>query len=255
MKNLFDIKGKVALVTGASSGLGARFAKALAMHGANVVLAARRAELLEEVKKDVEVFGVKCLAIKCDVGNSDEISSMVNQVKAQFGRIDILVNNAGTSGLSAAETQSDEQWEAMMRINVNGAYYVAREVGRIMIEQQYGKIINLASVCSAYALPDLALSAYTTSKGAVLMLTKSLAVEWAKHNITTNCIAPGFFRSEMTEPTLKDPGFPTTIKTRCPMNRIGNEDELDGALIYFASDASSYTTGQILFIDGGWTSI
>jgi len=255
MKKLFDLSGKVALVTGASSGLGIQFAKALAGQGADIAIAARRLERLEQVKKDVEAMGVRCLAIKCDVGNTDEVVAMVEQAKSHFGKIDILANNAGVSGVSPAEAQTDEDWRSIIDINVNAAFYVAREVGKVMITQKYGRIINTASVCSAFAMPGVPITAYNTSKGAVWMLTKSLAVEWAKHNITVNCIGPGFFRSEMTENTIKTPGFDATIKAYCPMGRIGNAGELDGALVYFASDASSFTTGQMLFIDGGWTAI
>ena len=255
MNNLFDLSGKVALVTGASSGLGIQFAKALARQGADVAIAARRVERLAQVKKDVEAMGVKCLAVKCDVGHTDEIVSMVGQVRDHFGKIDILVNNAGVSGLSPAESQSDADWCAIMDINVNAAFYVAREVGKLMLTQKYGKIINIGSVCSSYAMPGIPITAYNTSKGAVWMLTKSLAVEWARHNITVNCIGPGFFESEMTVDTMKKPDFHATIDTYCPMGRIGGAGELDGALVYFASDASSFVTGQMIFVDGGWTSI
>ena len=255
MRNLFDLKGKVALVTGASSGLGVQFTKALAGQGADVAIAARRMERLEEVKKEVEALGVKCLAVKCDVTSTAEIVSMVEKTKSTFGKIDILVNNAGIGSVLPAESQTDDEWLATMNININAVYYVAREVGKVMIEQKYGRIINIGSICSLVGMADLPITAYNTSKGAVAMFSKSLANEWAKHNITVNCIGPGFFLSEMTESMVGTPAFDNMLKNYCPMGRAGDVGELDGALIFLASDAASYTTGQLICVDGGWTTI
>ncbi|AEV69743.1 SDR family oxidoreductase [Acetivibrio clariflavus] len=255
MSDLFDLKGKVAIVTGASSGLGVQFAKALARQGANVAIVARRIEKLEAVKADIEKLGVKCLALKCDVSKSEEIKNTVSKVKEYFGTIDILVNNAGIGMAGPAEEQSDELWETMMSVNLNGAYYFAREVGKIMIEKRYGKIINIGSIHSTVAMKDLPITAYCTTKGGLEMLTKALANEWAKYNITVNAIGPAYFPSEMTEDVLSNKDFLEYINSRCPMGRPGRDGELDGALIYFASDASSYTTGQLLTVDGGWTTI
>jgi gluconate 5-dehydrogenase len=253
--SLFDLKGKIALVTGASSGLGVQFAKVLAGQGANLAIMARRKEKLEEVRDDIEGMGVRCLAIKCDVLKNDEIKSAVAKVKEHYGRIDILVNNAGTARAQPAESQPDDDWNAVIDTNLNSVYFVAREVGKVMIEQRYGKIINLGSIHSSVAMPGRSISAYCTSKGGVLMLTKALANEWAKYNITVNAIGPAYFQSEMTVNAMNNPGFLDVVKTYCPMGRPGREGELDGAIIYFASDASSYTTGQLLSIDGGWTAI
>jgi NAD(P)-dependent dehydrogenase (short-subunit alcohol dehydrogenase family) len=255
MSDLFDLKGKVAIVTGASSGLGVQFAKALAKYGANVAIVARRVEKLESVKAEVEKLGVKCLSVKCDVSKSEDIKNTVNQVKEHFGTVDILVNNAGIGLTGPAEEQSDELWETMMSVNLNGAYYFSREVGKIMIEKKYGKIINIGSIHSTVAMKGLPITAYCTTKGGLEMLTKSLANEWAKHNITVNAIGPAYFPSEMTEDVLANKEFLEVINSSCPMGRPGRDGELDGALIYFASDASSYTTGQLLTIDGGWTTI
>jgi len=254
MKNLFDLTGKVALVTGASSGLGVQFAKALANQGADVAISARRTDKLEQVKKEVEAFGVKCLAVKCDVKKSAEIAAMVQQVKTHFGKIDILVNNAGVVNYAPAEKATDEEWLSIIDVNLNGVYYTAREVGKIMVEQKYGKVINIGSICSVITAANTSMAAYSTSKGAVEMLTKSLANEWAKHNITVNCLGPGYFLSEMTQ-DLVDTGLKDVMKVYCPMGRMGAPGELDGALIYLASDASSYTTGQLLCVDGGYTTI
>lgn len=255
MNDLFDLKGKVALVTGASSGLGVQFAKALARQGADIAIAARRVEKLENVKKEIEAMGVRCIAIKCDVLVTSEITAMVSEIKSTFGKIDILVNNAGVGKAIPAEDQTDEEWQETIRLNCDSVYYVAREVGKVMIDQKYGKIINIGSIHSVVAMPGSPISAYATSKGAVLMMTKALANEWAKHNITVNAIGPAYFPSEMTQDVIESEGLLGAIKVLCPMGRPGRDGELDGAVVYFASDASSYTTGQYLAVDGGWTTI
>jgi gluconate 5-dehydrogenase len=253
--SIFDLKGKVALVTGASSGLGVQFAKALAGQGADLAIIARRQQKLEEVKKTIEDLGVRCLAVKCDVLNNDAIKETVAAIKKHYGRIDILVNNAGTARSNPAETHSDDDWKAVIDTNLNSVYYIAREVGKVMIEQKYGKIVNVGSIHSTVAMAPSPLNAYCASKGGVKMLTKALAAEWAKYNITVNAIGPAYFPSEMTDTTLSNPAFDNVVKAYCPMGRTGRTGELDGAVIYFASDASSYTTGQLLSVDGGWTAI
>lgn len=255
MKNLFDLSGKVALVTGASSGLGVQIAKALANQGADIAIVARRVEKLENVKAQIEELGSRCFAVKCDVTNVEDIKNAVSAVEKHFGKIDILVNNAGVGLFGPAEEQSDELWQTMMATNLNSVYYFSREVGKGMIKNHYGKIINVGSIHSTVAMTGLPLSAYCTTKGGVLMMTKALANEWAKQNITVNAIGPAYFASEMTQAVVGDEGFQQVVKTYCPMGRIGQEGELDGAVVYFASDASSYTTGQLLTIDGGWTTI
>jgi gluconate 5-dehydrogenase len=255
MSSLFDLTGKVALVTGASSGLGVQFAKALAKEGADIAIVARRLERLEEVKAEIEALGVRCFATTCDVLDVDKIKRAVGEIKAYYGRIDILVNSAGVARNIPAEDQSDEDWLAVINTNLNSVYYVAREVGKVMIEQNYGKIINVGSIHSNVAMVGLGISAYTSAKGGVRMLTKDLANEWAKYNITVNAIGPSYFKSEMTDSVIDSPPFQQLLKAYCPMGRAGKPGELDGALIYFASDASSFTTGQLLQIDGGWTAI
>lgn len=255
MKNYFDLSGRVALVTGGSSGLGVQFAKALANQGADIALCARRMEKLEAVKKEVEAMGVKCFIHKCDVTCSQEITETVNAVLEHYGKIDILVNNAGLGLAEPAESQSDETWETMINTNLNGVYYFAREVGRSMKEKGYGRIINIGSIHSSVAMPFTPLTAYNTTKGAVAILTKSLANEWAKTGITVNAIGPAYFASEMTQDVLAGEGFQKVVEAYCPMGRPGQAGELDGALIYFAAETSSYTTGQLLTIDGGWTTI
>jgi len=255
MSRLFSLEGKVALVTGASSGLGVQFATALAKQGADVALLARRMEKLEKVKADLEELGVKALAVECDVTDVQQIKDAVKEVKDHFGKIDILVNNAGIGFMAPAEEQSDEDWLKTVDINLNGVYFMAREVGKIMVEQKYGKVINIGSIHSTVAMMGSGISAYAATKGGVKMMSKALATEWAQYNITVNTIGPAYFKSEMTEDVVSDKSFEAVVKTYCPMGRIGNEGELDGAVVYFASDASSYTTGQYLAVDGGWTAI
>ena len=255
MKNLFDLTGKVALVTGASSGLGVQFAKALANQGADIAICARRLDKLEAVKAEIEALGVKCYVHACDAMDPAQVKTTVDDVVAHFGKIDILVNNAGLGLAEPAESQSDDTWTKMIGTNLNGVYYFAREAGRYMVEAGYGKVINIGSIHSTVALPGSPLTAYCATKGAVAMLTKSLANEWAKKGITVNAIGPAYFESEMTAAIFEDPALIGMIAGLCPMGRPGRPGELDGALVYFASDASSYTTGQLLTIDGGWTTV
>jgi gluconate 5-dehydrogenase len=185
----------------------------------------------------------------------DQIKDAVARIRDFYGRIDILVNNAGVGGSYPAESQTDEQWRSIIDLNLSAVYFCAREVGKVMIEQKYGKIINIGSIHSSVAMSTSTLTGYCASKGGVLMLTKALANEWAKYNITVNAIGPAYFSSEMTQHVFEREAFSETIRTYCPMGRPGRPGELDGALIYFASDASSYTTGQLLTIDGGWTAV
>lgn len=255
MKNFFDLTGKVAIVTGASSGLGVQFAKALGEQGAKVALFARREEKLQAVQKELEDAGYEAMYAVTDVLDTDNIAESVAKVVDHYGRIDILVNGAGVAVIHPAEEQPISEWDKTINTNLNGVYYVAREVGKVMVKQNYGKIINIGSIHSTVAMPGLGISAYVAAKGGVKMLTKALATEWAKYNITVNAIGPAYFASEMTDGVLGDESFQAAVQTYCPMCRIGEPGELDGALIYFASDASSYCTGQLLTIDGGWTAI
>ena len=257
MSDLFSLEGKVALITGASSGLGVQFAKALARQGADIAICARRVEKLEAVKAQIEELGVRCYAHKCDVLNVDEIKQMVADVEQEYGKIDILVNNAGVGAADPAADMADDAWRKVIDTNLNAVYYVAREVGKVMIKNGYGKIVNLGSLHSEVAMPPgtWPVPAYAAAKGGVKMLTKSLAVEWAKYGITVNAIGPAYFSSEMTSSILDTGGFDPIAQAYCPMGRSGKEGELNGAVIYFASDASSYTTGQLLCIDGGWTAM
>lgn len=255
MNDLFSLTGKVALVTGASSGLGVQFAKALARQGADVAICARRVDRLKEVKKELETLGVRVYCTKCDVTDNADIKRMVKEVEDYFGKIDILVNNAGVGDASPAAEMDDETWRKVLSTNLDAVYYVAREVGKVMIKNNYGKIINIGSLHSEVAMLPWPVPAYATAKGGVKMLTKALACEWAKYGITVNAIGPAYFNSEMTAGITEGDAFVPISQAYIPMGRPGREGELDGALIYFASDASSYTTGQLLLVDGGWTTI
>lgn len=256
MKNYFDLTGDVAIVTGASSGLGVQFAKALANQGANLALFARREEKLQQVKADIEKeFDVKVEYYVTDVTDSTKVAENVEKVVADFGKIDILVNNAGLGLSGETINTSDEDWLTMMDINVNSLFYMARECAKNMKENGYGRIINLGSIHSSVALANGALTMYTTTKGAVENMTKALAAEWAKTGITVNAIGPGYFASEMTGDLLEDESFKQFIAMSDPMGRTGQPGELDTALLMFASHSSTYTTGQLLTVDGGWTTI
>jgi gluconate 5-dehydrogenase len=255
MKNLFDLTGKVAFVTGASSGLGVEFARALANQGANISLVARREEKLKEVQKEIEEIGVSCRYYVCDVMQVEQIKTAVKQTEKDFGKIDILVNNAGLGLFDNAEKTTDEMWRAMVDTNLNGVFFFAREVGKVMLKQKYGRIINIGSIHSTVAMKELPLTAYCATKGGVLMLTKALATEWAKYGITVNAIGPGYFALGMAEEIVKDPEFAKTIESKSPMGRAGMPGELDTTIVYLASDASTFVTGQIITVDGGWTAV
>lgn len=256
VKNYFDLTGKIAFLTGGSSGLGVQMAKALANQGATVVVAARREEKLKQTVKELEAMGAEASYTVIDVLKPETIDQAVKEILDRYGRIDILVNDAGVGRSVPAEEQSIETWRQIVGTNLDGLYYVARAVGRVMIKQGYGKIINMGSIHSEVGmLASSGLSAYAAAKGGVKMLTKQLATEWAKYGITVNAIGPAYFRSEMTEDAVGNEAFQQALKAYSPMGRLGKPGELDGAVIYFASDASSFTTGQILYVDGGWTAI
>ncbi len=250
MKNLFDLTGRYALVTGASSGIGRQFAKALAEQGANVAVAARRMERLETLKTEIQAMGVKCLPVRCDVSNEQSILDCVETVKAEFGRIDILVNNAGIDIFNDLFTYTTEMWDKTMDTNIKGMFIMSREVGKLMREQMSGRIINTASIGGRFASEGNI--AYYASKGAVINFTRGLAADMAPYNVTVNAIAPGVFDTELTHESLSSPLGQGSL-ARLPLKRFGKDGDMDGILIYFASDASAYCTGQTIYIDGGLT--
>lgn len=254
MPDLFDLTGRVALVTGASSGLGVQFAAALARQGARLAIAARREDRLNAVAEDLRAMGAECLPVRCDIRDEAAVRAMVDAVVGRYGRIDILVNNAGIAPGGSAQDTSTEEWNRAIDTDLSGVFVIAREVGRHMLRQGYGKIINTASMMARVGMIGSGTAAYCAAKAGVAGLTRDLAVEWARSGVTVNAIGPGFFPTDIDREHIATPEFQSLVQVRCPMGRIGRDGELDGALIYFASDASSYTTGQILFVDGGWTS-
>lgn len=251
-RKFFDLTGRVALITGATGGLGRPTALGLADFGADVALVARNVEKLEKVKKEVERLGRRAFSVSCDVTKPDDVKDMVQQVVNEFGRIDILITYAGINIPKPAEEYPYEDWKKVIDTNVTGVFLTCREVGKVMMKQRRGKIINVSSVRGAFALPRNYV-AYCTSKGAVIMLTKQLACEWAPFNIQVNAIAPTVIATPLTAHIMRDPELSKSMLSRIRMGRWAYPDDLIGAIVYFASDASNFVTGQVLFIDGGVT--
>lgn len=254
--NIFDLAGKTAIVTGASHGLGVTFAEALSAAGANVILAARSTEKLEGVAKRISGNGGNAHAIACDVSLPDQVRAMVAGAWEKFGRADILVNNAGVvaEAGSVPERISDEMFEQTIRVNVLGLWTCSREVAaRMLADGKGGSIVNVASTAGLGACKDFP-TAYQTSKAAVIGLTRNLACSWADRGVRVNALAPGWFPSEMTAGLLGVPAFVKWINDACPMHRTGDPKELVGPLLFLASEASSYVTGQTLVVDGGVSS-
>ena len=251
LKNLLDLTGKVALVTGGSRGLGFQMAEALGEMGAKVAITARKAAELEVAERKLAAQGVEAAAVPVDLGRRESIAPTVDAVAARFGTIDILVNNAGTTWGAAAEDHPAEAWDKVMRLNLDATFFLSQEVGRrFMIPRGSGKIVNIASVAGlAGNPPGMQTIAYNTSKGAVVNLTRALAAEWGRHGINVNCICPGFFPSKMTHGLLSAIG--DTVIAMTPLGRLGGDEDLKGAVAYLASEASRHVTGQCLVVDGG----
>jgi NAD(P)-dependent dehydrogenase (short-subunit alcohol dehydrogenase family) len=255
VEELFGLTGRVAVVTGASSGLGVGFARALASAGANLVLAARRLDRLEALATELQQDGVEVLAVACDVTDSKQVEALKDACLERFGKVDILVNNAGTTEVVPAETESDEQFLHVLNVNLNGSFYCAQRFGRVMLEAGSGSIINVASIFGFVGSGSIPQAGYVASKGAVVNMTRELAAQWARRGVRVNGIAPGFFRSEMTEEMFSDERSMSWLRKKTPAGRPGEVEELYGAVIYLASDASTYVTGQTIAVDGGWTAI
>lgn len=252
--SLFDLTGKVALVTGASSGLGADAARAYAEYGADVVLFARRKDRLEQLAKEIEATGRKALAVACDVSSEEQVKAGVEEALKVFGHIDILLNNAGIAAAGSVENLTVDAWDQSMNINVKGIFLTSKYVVPQMRAQKYGKIVNIASINAILATknPDLARHVYNASKAAVRGLTMGMAASYMAENITVNSIGPALFESEMTENTLfKHEGYLNMYNALCPASRPGKKGELNGTIIYLSSDASSYVTSQHILVDGG----
>ena len=256
LQDLFGLKGKTALVTGASSGLGVEFARALASAGADVAILARRSEKLEGVAREIETLGVRCLPVTADVTDPEALEKALEETVKSLGGLDILVNNAGIADFGKAEKLSREKWDEVLAVNLTAPFQLAQKAARIMIRQgRGGRIINISSVAGEVANPIFPTVAYSASKAALTNMTRQLAVEWAGHSITVNAIAPGWFPSEMTvDPSIGEikPENRERIEAQTPLGRLGRPGELMGAVIYLASPAASYVTGAILPVDGGW---
>lgn len=249
---MFDLHGRVAVITGASTGLGRQYALALAGQGADIVIMARRVELLEQVAAEVQEKGVKCLPIKCDVTDLDQIKSAVTATIAEFGKVDILVNNAGGGPLAPLEETSEELWQHGLDLELTGVFRCMCEFGKEMLKAGYGRIINCSSMFGVTSTPQITITNYCAVKGGVVNLTRQAACEWATKGITVNCLCPGFFPSESNNPETME-ALGDWITDRCPMHRAGVDGELDSTIIYLAADESSYVTGGVFLCDGGWT--
>ncbi len=256
MKNYFDLTGQVAVVTGASAGLGLQMARAFASQGANLVLLARRKTLLEQNAKDISAeFGVEVLPIECDITKTEQVIEAVSKTMERFGRVDILMNNAGTGAVAPAEEITDEQFKHEMDIDLFGTFICAREFGKRMIEAGYGRIINIASMYGLVGNLIVGSSPYHAAKGGVVNLTRALAAEWGKHGITVNSICPGYFYTDLTRETLDSDYFQDIAKRSIPMARYGKAGELDTCALFLASPASTYVNGQNIAVDGGYTCV
>ena len=249
--NLFDIRGKVALVTGASKGLGKAMAMGLAKAGADLALCARDLDELERSRAEAGSHGVTAKAYRMDVLARASIRETVDSIVRDFGRIDILVNNAGVNVRKPVTQLAEEEWDLVLDTNLKGYFLVAQAVAPHMIARGKGKIINIASIMGTVALDNLV--AYASSKGGVVQMTKVMAIEWAKHNINVNAIGPTYFETPLVAVLRDDPERFRFINERTPMGRWGQPEELEGTVIFLASQASDFITGQTIYVDGGWT--
>lgn len=251
--HMFDLTGKIALVTGASSGIGRASALALARQGATVVVAARRADMLDTLAKEIVAMGRESLPILMDVTKLNTITAAVNKTVEMYGKVDILLNNAGVAEFSPFLDLTEEQWDKTIDTNLKGYFFAAQAAAREMAKRKSGRIINIASIASGgvgVGFPSV--THYCASKGGVVAMTEAMAIELAPMGILVNCIGPGVIESEMTEELLKDPKQAEALLSRAPMKRAGKADEIAASVVYFASDESSYTTGATLYVDGGW---
>jgi NAD(P)-dependent dehydrogenase (short-subunit alcohol dehydrogenase family) len=247
--NLFDLTGKAAIVTGTSRGLGQYFARALARAGADLVLTSRRVETLTPIRAEIEALGRRAVPLELDVRDSASIRRMAEAAHAAYGKIDILVNNAGCNVRKPALEIGWDDWNLVLDTNLRGTFFVCQAVARGMVERGYGRIVNIGSVTSVFGYAGLA--PYCASRGGVKQLTMSLADDWGPHGVTVNCLAPGWFRTAQNAMLYENKAWVDYLVDRIPLKRPGLPNDLDGAIVFLASDASAYLTGQTLLVDGG----
>jgi NAD(P)-dependent dehydrogenase (short-subunit alcohol dehydrogenase family) len=250
LSSLFDLRGRVAVVTGASSGLGARFATVLHAAGATVVIAARRKDRLDELAGRLDD---RVMPVACDVILDEDCEALIDSAASVTGRVDVLVNNAGVAEVVAAEEEPGDRFRQVIDVNLNSVFVLSQLAARRMISAGQGSIVNIGSILGLVASAPIKQASYAASKGGVVNLTRELGCQWARKGVRVNCIAPGWFASEMTAAMWDDPASTRFVHSNCPMGRIGGPHELDGALLFLASDASSYVTGSTIPVDGGWT--
>lgn len=249
--SLFDLSGQVAVVTGTSRGLGQYFARALARAGADLVLTSRRRESLAEFEAEIRALGRRTVALELDVRDHDSIQRMAEEAERAFGQIHILVNNAGCNVRKPALDVTWDDWNLVIETNLRGSFFVAQAFARGMIRNGYGRIINIGSVTSVFGYAGLA--PYGASRGGIRQLTMSLADDWGPHGVTVNCLAPGWFKTAQNQVMYENAEWVQSLTERIPVRRPGAPHDLDGAVVFLASDASRYVTGQTLLVDGGIT--
>ena len=253
MKNIFDLTGKVAVVVGGSRGLGRGMAEGLLDAGASVVIGSRNEAAVQKAAEEMsEKTGGKCCGFALDVTSEEAMETFIQRVHEEFGRIDILINSAGINIRKPALEYEKEDWDKVTDTQLKYVFFMNQKVAAYMIEHGIrGRIINVGSISSQIGLKNIV--AYVTSKGGIRQMTKALAMEWAPYGITVNSIAPGYCFTEMTEPLLSQPGVKEKYEERIPVGRLGLPEDMASTVVFFASDASSYVTGQTVFVDGGWT--